>query len=391
MRGSVRQRYKGSWSLVIDDYQTDATTGTRTRKRKWITVRGTRKQAEKKLTDVLGKMDRGEFVEPTKLTLGDWLREWLPGVATRCRPSTVARYTGIVQQNILQAPIATLPLQQIRPSHVETYYASIKASASTLTLHHTILQQALRKAMKDRLITRNAAADVDAKPTRGRDKGTDARMHCWTAEEARHFLDVAKEAGAQAAAFYALALDSGARKGELCGLRWADVDLDAGTIRLVQQLLKPGAVPVYGPLKAGRPRTITLAGETARLVAVHKRQQAELKMANRTHYHDHGLVFAKEYPDLQRQGEMLGHPLQSNTLGQRQYARLTKQAGVRVIKFHGLRHTCATLLLQAGEPVHVVSERLGHSKVTMTLEVYSHVLPNMQQRAAATIGAVLHG
>lgn len=391
MRGYLKQRYKGSWSLVVDDYATDATTGTRKRRRKWITFRGTRKQAEKKLTDVLGQMDRGEFVEPTKLTLGDWLREWLPGVETRCRPATFTRYKGIIDKNILQAPIAKLPLQQIRPSHVEQYYASIDASASTLTLHHTILQQALRKAMRDRLITRNAAADVDAKPTRRRDKGEDARVHCWTVDEARRFLKAAKDAGTQPAAFYALALDSGARKGELCGLRWSDVDLDAGTIRLVQQLLKPGAAPVFGPLKAGRPRTITLATETVRLVAVHKRQQAALKMANRQHYHDHGLVFAKEYADLQRQGDMLGCPIQMNTLGQREYAKLVKQADVRRIKFHGLRHTCATLLLQAGEPVHVVSERLGHSKVTMTLEVYASVLPNMQQRAATTIGAVLHG
>jgi integrase len=242
-----------------------------------------------------------------------------------------------------------------------------------------------------RLVPSNIVADVETKPRRKRDKGDAARLHCWTADEARSFLDAAKAHSPQAAAFYALALDSGARKGELCGLRWADVDLEAGTIRLVQQLLKPGAKPVFGPLKAGRPRTITLAAETVRLIAVHKRQQAELKMANRQHYHDHGLVFAKEYRDLQNAGAMLGHPLQSNNLGQVEYApadqgRESASDQVPRLAPH-LRH----VLLQAGEPVHVVSERLGHSTVTMTLEVYSHVLPNMQQRAAATIGAVLHG
>jgi integrase len=83
--------------------------------------------------------------------------------------------------------------------------------------------------------------------------------------------------------------------------------------------------------------------------------------------------------------------LQLNNIGQREYDRLIKAAKVRRIKFHGLRHTCATLLLQAGTPVHVVSERLGHSKVTMTLEVYAHVLPDMQTEAAATLAALLHG
>jgi integrase len=102
------------------------------------------------------------------------------------------------------------------------------------------------------------------------------------------------------------------------------------------------------------------------------------------------LVFAKEWSDLARNSDMLGFPLQMNNLGQREYAKLIKVAGVRRIKFHGLRHTCATLLLQAGTPVHVVSERLGHSKVAMTMEVYAHVLPDMQKDAAATLGALLH-
>ena len=113
-------------------------------------------------------------------------------------------------------------------------------------------------------------------------------------------------------------------------------------------------------------------------------------MANRATYRDLGLVFAKEWSDLQRAGEMLGYPLPINNLGQREYAKLIKVAGVRPIKFHGLRQTCATLLLQAGTPIHVVSERLGHSKVSMTMEVYAHVLPDMQQHAADALGAILH-
>lgn len=114
-------------------------------------------------------------------------------------------------------------------------------------------------------------------------------------------------------------------RGELCGLRWSDVDLDAGTIRLVHQLLKPGKVPVFGPLKAGRPQTITLSAETVKLLAVHKRQQAELKLRSRQHYTDHGLVFAKEYSDLTRHGEMLGCPLQMNNVGEHQFAKLVSR------------------------------------------------------------------
>ena len=182
----------------------------------------------------------------------------------------------------------------------------------------------------------------------------------------------ARAAGPQPAAFYALALDSGARKGELCGLRWTDMDLASGKLRIVRQLLTPGAAPVFGPPKNGEPRTVSLAAETVALLQVHKRHQARLKMANRTSYADHGLVFAKEWSDVRKRGNCLGHPLQINNLGQREYARLIKAAGVRPIKFHGLRHTCATLLLQAGQPVHVVSERLGHKRTDITPSTSTH-------------------
>jgi integrase len=113
-------------------------------------------------------------------------------------------------------------------------------------------------------------------------------------------------------------------------------------------------------------------------------------MANRTTYHDLGLVFAKEYGHLTNRTDMIGLPIQANNLGERQFSRLIKAAKVKRITFHGMRHTCATLLLQAGEPVHVVSKRLGHARVEITLNTYAHVLPDMQQQAAATMGAILH-
>jgi integrase len=136
---------------------------------------------------------------------------------------------------------------------------------------------------------------------------------------------------------------------------------------------------------------VSLAQATIALLRTHRQQQRELRMANRTTYHDRGLVFAKEWSDCRKHGDTLGQPLQMNNLGQREYADLIKAADVKRIKFHGLRHTCATLLLQAGEPVHVVSERLGHATVSMTMEVYAHVLPDMQQDAARRLGALLHG
>lgn len=178
-------------------------------------------------------------------------------------------------------------------------------------------------------------------------------------DEARQFLVAAKQAGSQAAALYSLALEAGMRKNELYGLGWKHVDLEGAQVTVERQLTKGGSEPVYGPPKNGRARTITLPAETVDLLRAHNRAQAELKMANRASYHDHGLVFAKEYGELRRRLDKIGDPLQSNNLGERSFARLCTAAKVRRITFHGLRHTSATLLLSDGEPVHLVSERLG--------------------------------
>lgn len=389
MRGSLKRRSKDSWTIILyRGYETDPRTGERKRKQTWVTVRGTRKQAEERLAELVTTANGGTFVEPSKLTLIAWLREWLSVVKPQYRPGSYIRYRGIIENHLAHAPIATIPLQKLRASHLEGYYGS--ATVSTV-LHHQLLHRALRKAVKDRLVPVNVASDLDSRPRRARGRSDDAREQCWSADDAVVFLAYVKTTSPQNAALYALALDSGARKNELCGLHWADVEFETGKIRIVQQLNRPGPVPTFGPPKNGRPRTITIAAETLQLLRAHKQQQATLKLANRTHYHEHGLVFAKDWGELRTRKDHLGEPLQSNHLGERSFDRLITAARVKRIKFHGLRHTCATLLLRAGEPVHVVSERLGHSSVQITLDTYAHVLPDMQRQAAATLGALLHG
>jgi integrase len=169
----------------------------------------------------------------------------------------------------------------------------------------------------DGLLTRNVAPLVIGKPHANRDHEKVAQ-NCWEAEEARAFLAAAKEAGSQRGAFGALALDSGARKGELCGVRWSDLDLEVGTVTFVRQLLVAGKNPIFWPIKNDMPRTVDLSSETVLLLKEHKRAQAELKMANRTAYHDLGLVFAKEWGHLHGREDSLGLPLEANNLGQRE-------------------------------------------------------------------------
>jgi integrase len=390
MRGSLQQRSKGSWSIIVDrGYEVDPITGTKKRRQKWHTFKGTKKQAEGKLSDLLKELKDGTYVDPSTLTLGDWLTQWLAASQKRWRPNTYTRYAGIITNDLKPSTIGKMLLQELRATHLETYYAEAKLSPSTLGVHHAILHPALKKAKRDGLITTNIALDAE-RPRGTKHKSDDAQQHSWTAGEARTFLDAATGRGRQAAAFYALALDTGARKGELCGLLWDHLDLDGGKMRIVQQLLKAGSEPVFGPPKTGKPRTVALSAAVVDLLRLHRQQQREMKLAHRTTYRDHGLVFAKEWSDLTTRPSAIGDPLQSNNIGQREYAQLIKAAGIRKIKFHGLRHTCATLLLQARTPVHVVSERLGHATVAMTMEVYAHVLPDMQTEAAATLGVLLH-
>jgi integrase len=176
----------------------------------------------------------------------------------------------------------------------------------------------------------------------------------------------------------------------LCGLKWEDIDLEAGTVSIVRQLLKTGHVPTFGPIKNDMPRNVDLGVETIELLKVHKRHQAELKMANRTIYRDHGLVFCKEWGERRARKDFLGDPLQTNNLGEREFLRLIKAAQVKRISIHGLRHTSATLLLKAGVPAHVVQQRLGHKRIEMTLGTYAHALPSMQKDAARRLSALLH-
>jgi integrase len=397
MRGHLVQRYEGSWSIVLDlGFQIDAATGKTRRRQKWITVRGRRQDAEARLAELVRDVHRGELVMPHKRTLGAWLDEWLDKAIKP--PARTLRayetYKSVIARH-LKPRLGAIVLQQVKAADLKRYYTEAAERAenplapATLEQHHTILHSALQAAVLEGLVQRNVAKLVVGKP-HAPEGHQDAMEHCWEGHEAKTLLVAAKAAGARQAAFYTLALDTGARRGELCGLKWPDVDLASGRVTFQRQLLKPGPVPVFGPVKNKAPRTVEIAAETVALLRRHRGHQAELKLANREHYHDHGLVFAKEWGDLQRRHDTLGDPLQANNLGQREYARLIKAAGVRAIKFHGLRHTCATLLLQAGVPANVVQRRLGHKKIEITLTIYAHALPAMQQDAAARLAAVLH-
>ena len=390
MRGSIKQRYKGSWSLILDlGYEPNPDTGKLRRRQKWITFRGTKREAEAKLTELLRAKDKGQFIEPSKVTLGGWLDEWLEKAIKppARRIATYNTYRHVVETHIKTSFLAAVRLQQLKSVDLQRYYAEATVGLATKAQHHAIIL-ALKAATLEGLVSRNVASLVVGKP-RPQRSHDDVIKQCWTASEARTFLKAAQASGSQPAALFTLALETGMRKSELCGLQWSDVDLDGAKVRVVRQLLSPGPDVTFGVPKNGQPRTIDISAGMVTLFRAHKKAQAEMKMRNRKSYHDLDLVFAKEWGDLHGREDSLGLPLQKNNLGQREYARIIKAAGVRPITFHGLRHTCATLLFEAGVPVKVIQERLGHRRVEITLGVYAHALPSMQRDAAARIAGLL--
>ena len=381
MRGHLVKRYKGSWSIVLDlGHQRDPKTGLLKRVQKWFSCTGTKKEAEERLNDLLHRYHRSEVLEPSKILLSDWLDRWLdtavkPGKALR----TYETYRSIIDKH-LKPSLGHHAIGALRPDQLEAYYHRSTLDPKTLENHHNVLSGALGVAMRHKLIRENVARLVMNKP-RAKDDHEEIQAQCWEIEEARAFLEMAKAAGPQPAAFYRLALESGARKGELCAFKWADLDVEAGKIRVMRQMIKRWPVPIFGPPKNRKPRTIDLSQETLGLLKKQKAAQAEVKLLAGNTYQDHGLIFAYDHPPF-------GMPLSANNIGQREFSKLVTAAQVRPITFHGLRHTAATLMLKEGIPIKVVSERLGHKKVTITLEIYAHALPSMQREAATKLGAL---
>jgi len=402
MRGGLVHRGKNRWALVTSHYVTQPD-GTRKKKQKWTAFHGTKEQAGTALTALVGTIDKGEYFEPTKLTLIEYLRGWLEKSVKppMRRPATYNCYRSLVETHVAKHAIAEVPLQKLRASDLERYFADLtRLSAGSLAVHHAVLGRAMRKAVKDRLLHTSPVTDLERrKPTKDKAQAIH-REHCWSALEARRVIEAAKGESPQVAAYVYLALDTGARKSELNGVLWTALDFEAGTLTIERQLDQAGETPVFGPTKTKTARTVSLGAERLAALRAHKKAQAELRMRNRTTYKDHGLVFAREPVDLvttalaratvPQSGEpALGQPI--STLSDGPFTRVIALAGVKRIKFHGLRHTVATLLMETGAPVHIVAQRLGHANASLTLNTYSHALQGAQQDAATRLAAAIHG
>lgn len=372
MRGSIEKRtgHRGtSWYAKFA--YTDAATGKRVHRR---LSAPTRKECEARLREAVRSAEGGTAASDDRTTLGTYLDDWLKTKERTVRPATHRRYADSVRLHI-KPVIGGLRLSKLGPRDLDGLYANrLAAGLGNTSVHHlhVIIHGALAQAMRRGLVQRNVSEMVDALR---RNKPETA---VWDAGQTAAFLE-AGDSG-DLAALWRLALLTGMRRGEMLGLRWDDVDLERGTLAVRRTLSRGngGTWELGEPKTAMGKRSIALPPSCVSALRKHRAAQNAERLRIGPLWQDHGFVFVNH----------TGGPLHVNSLDTR-YRGLIKASGVPVIRFHDLRHTCATLLLAAGVHPKVVQERLGHANIRMTLDRYSHVIPGMQRHAADALDAAI--
>ncbi|MEK3744757.1 site-specific integrase [Brevibacillus sp. FSL K6-0770] len=366
MKGHVRKR-GSKWCFVLD-LGKDETTGKR--QQKWFSGFATKKEAEKAMAEKITEINQGTYIEPSKEMFSSFLTSWLDNKRMSVRSSTYRNYEWLVNIHILPH-LGKYELSKLNPMHIEAFYRMLKRDDSPLsdeviTKIHTIINAVLTRAHERGFVAKNVAKLVD-KPRFSKKK-----MEVWSEKEVLQFLDVAREDRLYIAFF--LAITTGMRRGEILGLRWKDIDFENGEIS-VQQTLSNKGDELQEPKTKSAQRSIALPEQTVAELKKHKRRIAQEKLMARSVYQDNDLVVCTS----------VGTKVLPRNLI-RTYYRLLKKADVPKIRFHDLRHSHATLLLKKGVHPKIAQERLGHANIRITLDTYSHVLPNMQSEAAKQFG-----
>ncbi|EGK10195.1 phage integrase family site-specific recombinase [Desmospora sp. 8437] len=380
MRGHIRKR-GSKWAIVLDiGKKADGS-----RNRKWFSGFKTKKEAQSFLNQKLHQIESGTYVEPSKITLGEYLNRWLKDYAElNTAPRTYQGYEYMITQHIIPQ-IGDIPMDKLKPMHIQGYYSEKLAkgrkdgsgglSPRSVLHHHRILHQALDQAVKWQVIPMNPAKSVTPpKPQR-------KQINTLSREQVHQLLSATKNTPYYEQIFFAI--NTGMRRGEIFGLRWKDVDFANRTISVrqtIQRIKNKGLVFRDTTKTDGSRRSIAVSDSVIHMLNRIKKRQAQEKISCGPLYQDHDLIFANSD----------GTPINIDYLS-REFGRLIKRMKLPHIRFHDLRHTHATLLLQQGEHPKVVSERLGHSTITITMDTYSHVMPNMQKEAAQKLDNFLFG
>jgi integrase len=366
--GSITRRKDGRWEAR---YTVHTASGP---KRKAIYGK-TRAEVAEMLAKAISDRSSGLTFDAGSLTLGEFLDRWLgDSVRDTVRQRTYERHEELVRLHI-RPILGNLKLKVLTPAHVQSFYRDrLDSSLSPATVQkiHVVLHKALDQAVKWNLIPRNVTEAVNAP------RPAPKEMRPLTPDEARKLLETAR--GDSMEALYVLAVHTGIRQGELLGLKWEDVDLEGGVVRIRHTLTRNRGRLLLGEPKTKKSRrTVRLTETAAQTLREHLERQLEEIERLGDLYQDQGLVFTTQ----------VGTPINPTNLRKRSFASLLERAGLPTIRFHDLRHTCATLLLLSNVHPKYVQELLGHATITITLDTYSHVLPGMGDQTAAAMERAL--
>ena len=347
-------------------------------KRKYFnkTIHGTKKDAQKFLTAKLREKDLGMFVEPSSISLNDYLDRWLNEIAKpRLRENTLDSYVWIAKKYI-KPKLGESKVSDIQAYQVQKLYGELQKqglSPRTVRYAHTVLSSALKQAVRWKMIVQNPC-DLCELPRMEKKE-----QKYLTPDEAKTFWETAKQS--TWFSLFLMIVETGMRPSEYFGLQWKDVDLEQGCLSVKRTVTerKGGGFYFSEPKTKKSRRKIPLSNSVIAALKTHRRKQLEERMKIGMAYQNLDLAFASE----------VGTPLRRKNFTDRHFKPLLKKAGLPNIRLYDLRHTTATLLFVAGENPKVVQERLGHASIVLTLDTYSHVVPTMQVDATAKLEIML--
>ena len=364
--GTIVKRADGRWTaaIIFDGYR-----------RKWIYGK-TRRGVSDRLRKIRSDVAEGRPVMNERLTMAEYLNRWLYEVAKqRTRPMTWRGYEHLVRLHILPT-LGRVPLAKLTPQHVHSLVTQKvregRLSPRTIQYMHSVLRAALNQAVRWRMVHYNAAAMVSTP------RVTRREVSVLTPANARILLNAAR--GDRLEALYSVALALGLRQGEALGLKWADINFETGVLRVCrasQRVPHLGTQLVETKTERSR-RTLVMPPMVINALCAHRGRQVIERLAAGGRWVDLDLVFPSERGTL-ADGPNVTH----------RFHKLLKRAGLPAMRFHDLRHACASLLLVQGVHPRVVMETLGHSQISLTMNTYSHVLPILQREAADRMEAAL--
>ncbi|MCE5314163.1 MAG: site-specific integrase [Armatimonadota bacterium] len=384
MSGYIRQRAPGSWTiqwyLGLDE------NGKRRYKSK--TMKGTKKAAQAELNRIVHELERGTYVEPAKMSITEFLRRWLRDYASgSVSGTTYERYEGIVEQHLIPA-LGSIPLEKLQPIHVQEYYTEARKSGRVKRIlksgevkegglsprsvqqHHAVLRKALKCAVRWQLVGRNVADMVDPPRVESKERPS------FTEDEVRALLRATD--GTPYGPIILIAAATGMRLGEIIALTWADLDVNAGAIAVTKSVeqTKEG-LRVKEPKSAKGRRLVPIPANVVNRLQAYQEQQEAMEETAGELWADNNLICPDD----------LGRYRKPDSISS-SFRDMVKKAGVRKLGFHALRHAHASMLANRGHQAKVIQERLGHSTIAVTMDIYSHVLPTTQQDAADSIADI---